>query len=83
MRMIMGDLMEAALIALMEASGIEIKSQHKVSYKIDDTVINGEYDIELEDGIWDIKTASPFAFEHKFNSATAYERIKSVTLLDM
>lgn len=78
MRMIMGDLMEATLIALMEASGIEIKSKHeKVSYKIDDTVINGEYDIELEDGIWDIKTASPFAFEHKFNSTTAYERIKS------
>ncbi len=78
MRMIMGDIMEATLIALMEASGIEIKSKHKkVSYEIDGTVINGEYDIELDDGIWDIKTASPFAFEHKFNSDTAYERIKS------
>ena len=78
MRMIVGDLMEAALITLMEASGINIKSKHeKVSYKIDDTVINGEYDIELDDGIWDIKTASPFAFEHKFNSDTPYERIKA------
>jgi hypothetical protein len=78
MRMIMGDLMEAALIALMQASGIEIKSKHqKVSYEIDGTTINGEYDIELEDGIWDIKTASPYAFEHKFNSTSAFERIKN------
>ena len=78
MRMIMGDLIEALLISLMEASGIEIKSKHgKVSYNVDGTVINGEYDIELEDGIWDIKTASPFAFEHKFNVDNAHEKIKA------
>ena len=78
MRMIMGDVMEAALMALIEAAGIKIKSKHgKVSYDIDGTTINGEYDIELDDGIYDIKTASPFAFEHKFNADNAFERIKS------
>ena len=78
MRMIIGDVMEATLIALMEAAGIDIKSKHqKVSYELDGKTINGEYDIELDDGIWDIKTASPYAFEHKFNSDSPFERIKS------
>ena len=78
MRMIMGDLMEAALISIMEAAGIDIKSKHgKVSYDVDGTTINGEYDIELNDGIYDIKTASPFAFEHKFKADNAYEKIKA------
>jgi hypothetical protein len=77
MRMIMGDLMEAAMFTLMEAAGIDIKSKHtKVSYDADGTPINGEYDVELDDGIWDIKTASPFAFEHKFNSSDGYNKIK-------
>ena len=38
--------------------------------------IKGEFDIELDDGIYDIKTASPFAFENKFKPDDAYERIK-------
>lgn len=77
MRMILGDLIEALLIALMESSGIEIKSKHgKVSYEVDGKTISGEYDIELDDGIYDIKTASPFAFEHKFNADNAFEKIK-------
>ena len=83
MRMIMGDVMEAALMALIEAAGIEIKSKHgKVSYDIDGTTINGEYDIELDDGIYDIKTASPFAFEHKFNADNALKKLSPVTRLD-
>jgi len=78
MRMIMGDVMEAALMALIEAAGIEIKSKHgKVSYDANGTTIKGEYDIELDDGIYDIKTASPFAFEHKFNADNAFDKIKS------
>tara|TARA_X000000950_G_C13613500_1_gene536329 strand:- start:3 stop:737 length:735 start_codon:yes stop_codon:yes gene_type:complete len=78
MRMIMGDVMEAALMALIEAAGIEIKSKHgKVSYDANGTIIKGEYDIELDDGIYDIKTASPFAFEHKFNADNAFDKIKS------
>ena len=73
----MGDLMEAAMFTLMEAAGIEIKSKHtKVSHEVDGTVINGEYDVELDDGIWDIKTASPFAFEQKFSASDGFNRIK-------
>ena len=78
MRMIMGDLLEALVIAIIKASGIKVKNTHKkVEYKIDkNTSISGEFDIELDDGIYDIKTVSPFAFEHKFKPDDAYDRIK-------
>ena len=79
MRMIMGDLLEALLISIIKASGIKVKNKHKkVEYKLDkNNSISGEYDIELDDGIYDIKTVSPFAFEHKFKPDDAYERIKA------
>jgi len=77
MRVIMGDLMEALLITLMQASGIEIKSKHKqVELDVDGTEVRGEFDVELDDGIYDIKTASPYAFEHKFNSDNAFDSMK-------
>jgi hypothetical protein len=78
MRMIMGDVLEALIITLIKASKIKVKNTHKkVEYKLDkNNYISGEYDIELSDGIYDIKTVSPFAFEHKFKPDDAYERIK-------
>lgn len=78
MRMIIGDILEAVLITLIKASGIEVKNIHKkVELKNKDIDIKGEFDIELSDGIYDIKTVSPYAFDHKFNSDNAFENIKS------
>ena len=78
MRMAMGDVLEALIIAVIQASGIEIKNKHgKVKLPLNKkSSIEGEFDIELDDGIYDIKTASPFAFENKFKPDDAYERIK-------
>ena len=78
MRMIIGDVLEAVIIALLQASGVEIKNKHKkVSIKVNDDEIQGEYDIELSDGIYDIKTVSPFAFESKFNADDAFDKINN------
>ena len=78
MRMIIGDVLEAVIIALLQASGVEIKNKHKkVSLKVNDDEIQGEYDIELSDGIYDIKTVSPFAFESKFNADDAFDKINN------
>lgn len=79
MRMAMGDVLEALMIAVIQASGIEIKNKHgKVKLPINKKdSIEGEFDIELDDGIYDIKTASPFAFENKFKPDDAYDKIKS------
>ena len=78
MRMIIGDVLEAVIIALLQASGVEIKNKHKkVSLKVNDDEIQGEYDIELSDGIYDIKTVSPFAFDSKFNADDAFDKINN------
>ena len=78
MRMILGDVIEALVISLLEAAGVNVKNKHKkVELKIDKkNSITGEFDIELDDGIYDIKTVSPYAFEYKFKSDNAFERIK-------
>ena len=76
-RMIIGDMLEALVIVLLKASKIEVKSQHqKVSLGVGDTQIEGEYDIELDDGIYDIKRVSPFSFTTKFNADNGYDKIK-------
>ena len=76
MRMIIGDVLEAVVIALLKGAGVEVKNKHKkVSLKVNDSEIQGEYDIELDDGIYDIKTASPYAFETKFNADDAFDKI--------
>lgn len=78
MRMIMGDVLEAVLITLIKASGVEVKNIHKkVELKDKDINIKGEFDIELSDGIYDIKTVSPYAFDNKFNSDNAFNSIKT------
>ena len=76
-RIIIGDMLEALVIVLLKASKIEVKSQHqKVSLGVGDTQIEGEYDIELDDGIYDIKSVSPFSFTTKFNADNGYDKIK-------
>ena len=76
-RMIIGDMLEALVIVLLKAAKIEVKSQHqKVSLGVGDRQIEGEYDIELDDGIYDIKSVSPFSFTTKFNPDNGYDKIK-------
>lgn len=76
-RMIIGDMLEALVIVLLKAAKIEVKSQHqKVSLGVGDIQIEGEYDIELDDGIYDIKSVSPFSFTTKFNADNGYDKIK-------
>ena len=76
-RMIIGDMLEALVIVLLKAAKIEDKSQHqKVSLGVGDRQIEGEYDIELDDGIYDIKSVSPFSFTTKFNADNGYDKIK-------
>jgi len=67
MRVLFGDLIEAAAIGIMKAAGIKIQSeQQKVNNKIADTKIQGTYDVEIDGKIYDIKSASPWAYDNKF-----------------
>ena len=51
----------------MKSSGINIKNeQKKVTYKSNGNTIEGRQDVEIDEKIWDIKSASPYSFEKKF-----------------
>ena len=77
MRFIIGDLIEALAIVIMKAAGIKIQeSQKKVSMKIANIDLQGTYDVKIEDKIYDIKTASPYAFDSKFGEWGGYNRVK-------
>ena len=70
MRNLLGDLIEATAVLILKSSGVEVKSEQKrVRYNISDkSHIDGQFDVEIDNKIWDIKSASPFAFEHKFKN---------------
>ena len=75
MRFLLGDLVEAALVAVMKASGIDVQDeQKKTKINLDDTDINGTLDIIIDDKVYDIKSASPYAFQNKFGKFGGYSR---------
>ena len=77
MRFLLGDLVEATLIAVMKAAGIEIQEeQQKTKINLDDTDINGTLDVIIDDKVYDIKSASPYAFQNKFGKFGGYSKVK-------
>ena len=76
MRNLFGDLIEAAAITIMKSAGIEVKDiQKKVTHKFDDKQINGTMDVKIDNKVWDIKSASPWAFDHKFSDEGGFDAI--------
>ena len=66
MRNTFGDLIEALALFVMKSSGINIKNeQKKVEYKFGKYKIEGRQDVEIDEKVWDIKSASPYSFEKK------------------
>ena len=62
-----GDIIEALAIFIMKSAGVNIKNeQKKVKYKFNGNQIEGKQDVEIDEKIWDIKSASPYSFEKKF-----------------
>jgi|TARA_Y100000310_G_scaffold38005_1_gene35627 hypothetical protein len=70
MRFLLGDLIEAASIAVMKAAGIEIQAeQEQCELQIGGINMKGTLDVEIDDKVWDIKSSSGFAFNTKFSGA--------------
>ena len=62
-----GDIIESLAIFIMKSAGVNIKNeQKKVKYKFNGNEIEGKQDVEIDEKIWDIKSASPYSFEKKF-----------------
>ena len=76
MRFIFGDLIEALAVAILKSSGVKIDDfQKKVKYVFGDDEINGTYDVKIMDKIWDIKSASPYAFQYKFGESGGFDAL--------
>ena len=75
-RNLWGDISEAYIIFLMRNAGIEVQSeQQKVTLKIGGINLSGTYDVEIDGKIWDIKSASDFAFNNKFGDRGGFKKI--------
>jgi len=67
LRMLVGDATEAVVNLIIKASGANITGQKgKVSFRIGDTIINGENDIEIDDKVYDVKSSSGYGFQNKW-----------------
>lgn len=69
LKMLYGSLYEALTIVLLKGAGVGVSSlDGQVSLEIANTVVNGMYDVVIDDKVYDIKTASPYSFDKKFVS---------------
>ena len=77
MRFLIGDLVEASAIFIMKASGIDVEhTQKEVSTDIGGEEISGTLDVKIDNKVWDIKSASPYAFTNKFGNYGGYNKLK-------
>jgi hypothetical protein len=65
MKMMFGDMAESLLVLLLKLAGVKVEA---TSLKVEWDGIPGELDIIIDGKVYDIKTASPYAFTNKFNS---------------
>jgi len=67
MRMLHGDAIECIMDVVLRIAKANITGgKSKVVFDLDGYLIKGEDDIEIDGKVYDIKSASPFAFEHKW-----------------
>lgn len=67
MNMILGDIVEAVFKGLLRASGQDFKDNDNVTLKLPNgQEIKGEYDMEMDGKIDDVKSASPLSYKNKF-----------------
>lgn len=70
-----GDMIEALVMAVMEAAGVNVESyQEEVHYKSGNTTIKGTLDVIIDGKVYDIKSASTHAFK-KFAHPEGFSKI--------
>jgi hypothetical protein len=69
MNMILGDIVEAVFKGILRSAGVEFKDNERVTLKLPHgQEIKGEYDMEMDGRIDDVKSASPWSYDNKFSS---------------
>jgi len=68
-RMLMGDASEVLANVLIAEAGINVTgAKRRVSFQVNETIINGENDIEIDGKVFDVKSCSAWAFDNKWNN---------------
>jgi hypothetical protein len=81
-RFMFGDLTESIIMLIMKEAGVDIVDyQRAVELKIGDEIVNGTLDVIIRDEmgvekVWDVKSASDWAFNYKFTGLGGYEKLK-------
>jgi CRISPR/Cas system-associated exonuclease Cas4 (RecB family) len=68
MNMMLGDIVEAVFKGLLKASGVKYEEPENVELEVSDTKINGTYDLVIDDAVDDVKSASSWSYDNKFES---------------
>jgi|TARA_B110000971_G_scaffold218403_1_gene257098 hypothetical protein len=81
-RFLFGDLVESVAVLIMEQAGVEIVEKQKaVELQIAGHKVQGTLDLILrdemgQDKVWDVKSASEWAFKFKYTGYGGYDKIK-------
>lgn len=66
-RMMLGDATEAIMNLVLKAAGVNVTGAKTiVELDVNGTIIKGEDDVEIDNKVYDVKSASPYAFNHKW-----------------
>lgn len=68
MKMLFGDSIELLAIVVLKSAGVNVQSEQILIES--ENGIEGTYDIEIDGRIYDIKSASKWAFDNKFKDGT-------------
>lgn len=68
-RMMIGHAVESIVTMAIKASGVNVTGgkSGQVALQVNDSVINGEDDIQIEGAVWDVKSSSPYLYQHKWS----------------
>lgn len=67
MKMLIGDAVEAAMMVVIKASGVNLTgNKSKVKLRVGETDVHGEDDLEIDHKVWDVKSSSNWAFNNKW-----------------
>src|SRR6056300_839566 len=68
MNMMIGDIVEAVFKGILKEAGVKYEDSDSVKLELDNTSINGTYDIVIDGAVDDIKSASDWSYKYKFES---------------
>ncbi len=68
MNMMLGDIVEAVFKGLLKSAGIKYEEPDTVCLDVDGTNISGTYDLVIDGAVDDVKSASAWSYDNKFES---------------